>query len=66
MKRNPIKPTPKPIELRVPLTLEQMSHIILALDHSNRTRDCDDIDLQNAIIAKLGVALAINIDLYGE
>lgn len=66
MKRKLIKPTPKPIELRVPLTLEQMSHIILALDHSNRTRDCDDIDLQNAIIAKLGVALAINIDLYGE
>jgi hypothetical protein len=66
MKRKSIKPTPQLIELPIKLSLEQISHIILALDHSNRTRDCDDIDLQNAIIAKLGVALAINVDLYGE
>jgi len=42
----------------VPLSLEQISHIILALDHSNHTLDCEDVDLQNGIIAKLAVALA--------
>jgi len=37
------------------LTQEEIGHIILALDHSNRTLDCEDTDLQNAIIAKLAI-----------
>jgi len=41
------------------LTQEEIGHIILALDHSNRTLDCEDTDLQNAIIAKLAINQAI-------
>ena len=41
------------------LTEEEIGHIILALDHSNRTLDCEDTDLQNAIIAKLAIQQAI-------
>jgi hypothetical protein len=41
------------------LTQEEIGHIILALDHSNRTLDCEDTDLQTAIIAKLAINQAI-------
>jgi len=41
------------------LTQEEIGHIILALDHSNRTLDCEDTDLQNAIIAKLAINQAL-------
>ena len=41
------------------LTQEEIGHIILALDHSNRTLDCEDTALQTAIIAKLAINQAI-------
>jgi len=41
------------------LTQEEIGHIILALDHSNRALDCEDTNLQNAIIAKLAINQAL-------
>ena len=42
-------------QIALVLTHEEIGHIILALAHSNQTLDCEDTDLQNAIIVKLAI-----------